>query len=654
MSEWTIEQRRAFEQLDRPYALIAGAGSGKTSVLVERYRRLLSRGLRPHQILTVTFTKDASAQLKERITARLESEEQDHSQLIREVESSSSIGTIHAFCYGVLEQFGSLIGLPAVENVVDPFVEALAFDREYDHWVEGLDPAVWQKLLSRFSRADVRRVAKDLWGSHREKPEGLGEWASEVRTACLPLWKSLDDALLTRGLYTFADLESLTARLLRESPEAVEKLKERFKAVLIDEFQDTSPMQWEILRTAVGGDLNRIFVVGDPKQSIYSFRHADVRVFLQTAAEMESAGGEVGHLKENFRSRPDLLSIINALSEPLFEGTAVPFHAMAAGRSDEARAAAGKRIRFSETASEPDEVAAAVRELIASGEKPEDVALLFRVSDRIARYRAALTAQGIASQLRQSETMFESYDVLDLANALECLADPLNDFALIGFLRSDYVNLTRADLLRIQKRSERTFFEKLSADGAAAPWVALLKSAPATVGEALSGVFRASGKMPVHSEAALGLVAALLPESTPIFEAVERLRRWRRGDLRVSSGSDAGGVRLMTVHGAKGLEFKHVFLVDALRSSPRAAPAVRLGQGGVFGLRWKENGEAVTDEIYSELSEAAKEREQEESKRILYVALTRARETLTLSLPGPDQKIPKDSWGDWLLRNAPA
>jgi ATP-dependent helicase/nuclease subunit A len=170
------------------------------------------------------------------------------------------------------------------------------------------------------------------------------------------------------------------------------------------------------------------------------------------------------------------------------------------------------------------------------------------------------------------------------------------------------------------------------------------------VGEALASVFRISGKMPARSEAALGFVAALLPESTSLFEAVERIRRWRHGELRVESGSDSQGVRLMTVHGAKGLEFRHVFLVDTLRASPRAQPPVRRGGPGLFGVRWKEKREPSEDSIYKTLAEAAKNRDAEESRRILYVALTRARETLTLSLPRPEAKFPKDTWGEWLQK----
>lgn len=651
MAEWTPEQRRAIETLDRPYALIAGAGSGKTTVLVERYRRLLARGLRPHQILTVTFTQDAAAQLKERIVARLKSEEQDHARVIREVETTSSIGTIHSFCYGVLDQFGGLVGLAPVEGVVDPFVAAVAFDREYDRWAEALQPEAFQRLVTRFSRTELRRITRQLWGAHRDEGETLSEEAREVRDLCLPLWMRLDEALLSKGLYTFNDLETLTGRVLRESPEAVAKLSERIKAMLVDEFQDTSPLQWKILRAAVGGDLKRVFVVGDPKQSIYGFREADVRVFLDTAFEFNSAGGEVGELTQNFRSQPRLLGALNTLARPLFAGSEVPFTAMVPGRREEGIAAdCAKVLRHESTELEPKQVAAAVRALADAGEPLEEIAVLFRVSDRIPRFRAALSDVGLPSELRQSQALFESYDVLDLAHGLEAIADPLDDFALMAFLRSPYAGFSNAELLKIQAREEPSFFEKLVASGTAAPWVALMERGPATVGEALSEIFRISGKMPNRSEAALGFVAALLPESTSLFEVVERIRRWRREDLRVSSGSEVGGVRLMTVHSAKGLEFRHVFLVDTLRFSPRASPAVRRGPGGTFGLRWKKDGEPVEDAIYTRLAETAKAREREESQRILYVALTRARESLTLSLPRPEAKFPKDTWGDWLQK----
>lgn len=648
MAEWTPEQRRAIETLDRPFALIAGAGSGKTTVLVERYRRLLARGLRPHEILTVTFTQEAAAELKRRIADRLRREESSGERLIREVETASTIGTIHAFCYQVLDQFGGLMGLYPVEGIVDSFVAAVAFDREYDRWVESLPAERFESLLGKFSRRDLRRIARELWGDHRATPDGLSPEGSELWEACLPLWNRLDDVLLARGLYTFSDLETLTARVLQDAPEAVEKLSGRIKALLIDEFQDTSPLQWGILRQAVGGDLNRIFVVGDPKQSIYGFRAADVRVFLDTAEAFEKAGGEIGQLSQNFRSEPSLLGSLNSLSAPLFENTAVPFAAMVPGRAAGEIVPRVQILRTENVEAEPRQVALQVQTLLLQGERPEDIALLFRVSDRIGRYRDALADLGIAAALKQTQPLFQNYDVLDLVHGLEALADPFNDFALGAFLASpQYANLSPTELLAVQRQTGETLYEKLVASHLAPAFVAAIERGPGTVGEALSALFQISGRLPDRPDGAFGLVAALLPSSLPLFEAVERIQRWRRGDLRVSGGTEARGVRLMTVHGAKGLEFRHVFLVDTLRLSPRSAPPVRKDEAG-FGVRWRKRGEAVEDERYQRISESSKDREMEESKRILYVALTRAKETLTLGLPRVGAKVPKNTWAEWL------
>ncbi len=166
----------------------------------------------------------------------------------------------------------------------------------------------------------------------------------------------------------------------------------------------------------------------------------------------------------------------------------------------------------------------------------------------------------------------------------------------------------------------------------------------------LSRLFKNSPYFPERCEAFLELLSPLCKETTSVLEMVKALEAWSEADVWVSpeTSKQTQGVRLMTVHSAKGLEFDHVWIVDNLRIPPRNAPPAISGANGVLGIRYRDGNDWVETRTYQQLKQLNKQADAEESKRILYVALTRARESLTVFLPDQNKNSSNDCWASYL------
>lgn len=673
MLDLTNEQRSAIELRPQALALTAAAGSGKTTVLVRRYIGLLKSGVKPREILTVTFTTDAAAQLKARILKVMQAEENPSAELVEAVTTTPQIGTIHSFCYRVLDQYGTLAGLEPIDRILSRFEFATAFDRAYRFWLDDLGEEKLRALLQYFTHQELRKTARDLYQGRfflRRAYHEIAKVTDEsekniwelLKSTLPPLFQVMEAQFARKGVYSFDDLENLTLKILNDAPEVAARLQREIKFLLVDEFQDTSRLQWEILQKIIGQDSRKLFVVGDPKQSIYGFRNADVSLFMDVTNGMPAMGGETKELTANFRSDPRLLEAINGMSLELFAETPIPFQAMRSGRAAKSEGAFPLKIRrfpyekrnSGNLPAEINETVKAVKELVYEGAKAEEIAILFRVSDRIPDYYRALLANGIPAECHRTSPLFRSYDVIDLVSFLRAVNNPWNDFHLTAFLRSTYVNFSFAELWEANRRGGDALFEKVQNDERLKWFVGLVESGEWRVQALLQALFRSSKRWPAQQEAFLALLAALSEPALSITDAVERLNAWEDEDIafeaRMRNPNGHPGVRLMTVHAAKGLEFPHVLLADNLRTAPRRVPRVRLETGHLPGLRFRKGDESVGTADYERLEELQTTRELEESKRILYVALTRAEKTLTLVLPKatePDD-LPKGTWAHLL------
>ncbi|MBI1861208.1 MAG: UvrD-helicase domain-containing protein [Deltaproteobacteria bacterium] len=647
----TGEQQAAIEA-QGPVGLVAGAGSGKTSVLAGRYIRLVKAGISPHAILTVTFTTDAAEELRSRIIAQLTHEGLE--EMVLTAQATSSIGTIHSFCYRVLDAHGSTVGVPSIEAILDVAQWHAVLGEEYRRWLRETSPEVLERLDDRFGLEIVKEIAAKFYREHgvTAAPSSFeGELWNDLTAAINPLIDRLETRLRRSGLYSFDDLEFYCEQVLGTSPSVREHLRRQYAAVLVDEFQDTSRRQLRILENLVGDAPHKFFFVGDPKQSIYRFRQAEAALFSEQMARLPQSSGIALALTYNFRSRAELLVPLNTYSAAHF-----PNSSMLPGREASAelhlheplavrRYSAGQN-RAEIATSENKAIVQEILRLVDRGVEPKDIAILCRTNSPIGEVKAQIERAGISVSCERTARLDESYICLDVFAFLNALLNPLDDLAFAAVLRGPLVGYKLEELWRLSSQVGDSLFEKsLKGQDDRVTWFhSLVESDEWDLRVALSLAFGRLGSVP-NATAALSLLNTLFAHCGDVPSAVFLLgESLEEGLLYSCDDRHPNGVILSTVHAAKGLEFPHVFIIDCLRQPPTRRPVYALDRDGFPALRWREKGEWIESERYQLLMNEDRTLEDGESLRILYVALTRARESLTIFLPEERNKLPKRSW----------
>jgi ATP-dependent exoDNAse (exonuclease V) beta subunit len=499
----------------------------------------------------------------------------------------------------------------------------------------------------------------------------------------VPVWRLLGE-LLERYATAYAegkragsnvdfdDLELFARDLLAGDAAIRARYAGRFARIMVDEFQDTNPLQLELL-DLLGTE--RTFYVGDAQQSIYRFRHASVELFGQLSDEL-AAAGQAEQLATNFRTRRPILEAINQAF-----GEMDRFVPLAAGREegpvspplvellltdcdgwdgvDLGALPSGKADRCAEARL----VAQRVRDLVDSGESAAgDVCVLLRASTDMETFERALEDQGLATLASGGRGFWARQQVLDLTSYLAALVNPRDEEALLAVLASPIVGVasdTLALLGRAAKVDNRRLWDVLGS--VECPDAERLAAFCAWFGEERALAPRLS----------LDELLERVIERTRYDEHVLRLPGGRRRMANVTklirlaagyearSGRDARGfidraraeleaearepdapvelegldaVRLMTIHAAKGLEFGTVVLADLGRQTPGGSDTIRLAADGRVGLKLRRLGAGSQNAFaYEELGEEAKAADRLEDERVFYVACTRARERLILS-----------------------
>jgi ATP-dependent helicase/nuclease subunit A len=735
----------------------AGAGSGKTTVLVERYlRSITERNHLPSQVLAVTFTRRAAGELRERIRARLRGE--GRADLIPLVEGGW-IGTIHATCQRILVEFADQAdvppGLRVADNVETVLLRESAFDRAlaallHDLGDDGL------RLVSAYGPERLREIATTLLTGARLRgrtpmaPTGGGSLdelaacvtalrtrAAEVavegkdgptvfkrRQAASELLALLAGApepfdladlkefklgdaeykeligeteLLARDLlaaevaetlqvlidryaeeYTRAkreagavdneDLQLKVRVLLEQHPDVRATLQERFREMLIDEFQDTDTLQESILRMLRGPE-TPLLAVGDEQQAIYGFRGAEVEVFR---GERERAGREdsitVVELHENRRSVSPVLAAINAIfaresrfaHHPLIpvrtaDGVADPAVELLVGVGEKTEG--GRQVEASL-------VARRLRELVDGGYQYKDIALVFRAGSNAELFERALRAEGLPTVSSTGRGFLERQPVADILAMLRVLWNRFDDHALLTCLASPMAGVSNDGLALMRQAVEWEFAIALDDLGGVGLRDDDLARA-VTLRDAIARLRPLAGRLgladlisAIVAETRYDLAMLVEEDGAGRMANIEKLRRVahayesaRGADLAgfvtavesgrldselkiegvISSETD-DAVRLMTVHQAKGLEFPIVVVPDMALKPPNASPAALVpAVGEPAAVVPAATGNRCPTRALQAAIAADNEARELEGHRVAYVACTRAENHLILS-----------------------
>ncbi|MCI0838142.1 MAG: UvrD-helicase domain-containing protein [Chloroflexi bacterium] len=798
------------EALDQTLFVEAGAGTGKTSALVDRFVALVRGGTEIDRIAAVTFTEKAAAELRERVRGALEEAQDEaevgpHMAVALESLDRAQISTIHSFAQTLLRAFSaqagvdpdfevqdpvsterrmqerwrlyleSLEGNSAAEEAIDRVlslglqtseIERLASDLAYRPTLAELlaanpltapeaswpdigrlraevetvatgapeDDLVADRLrsllaiLQALERADEdereatiaagtdaigdrsRRTSISKWGSKERKEaaldvadrvsEELNELLSGLRASALAALLPFVVAFVSQeararareGALTFDDLIVRVRQVLRDNESARQAFRERFAALLIDEFQDTDPLQMEIAlafaraRDSDPLEAGRLFLVGDPKQSIYRFRRADMAMYSRTRDEIEAAGSEFPELALNRRSRLEILHWVNAVFAPLIGEGAEPgiqppyrkIHAHREGelrgpgvawmggpvghnargmRDEEARAIAGQcRAVISEQWQVQD------RHGTVRDASYRDIAVLIPRRILLTALERELADAQVPYRVEGGSLIYRTQEVRDIINCLTAIDDPADEVAVAGALRSPAFACSDVDLAAFAT-DNRGRFDYLRSD---------LDGRDGPVAEALRILRGYHGSRHETSLASLvekliwerrvvevGTIdqgdrnafrrARFLVEQARAFERArpESLRAFvswlERQSARMIVDHEGAGidddedaVRIMTIHAAKGLEFPIVILAGLSAAPntneyPTYLADHAAGRVGVHAGRRGGNREFVLGD-YGDLRTAESAHDEAEMGRLLYVAATRGRDHLIVSL----------------------
>ncbi|NLZ39265.1 MAG: DNA helicase PcrA [Firmicutes bacterium] len=595
------QQRQAVECTEGPLLVLAGAGSGKTRVITRRIAYLIEQKLaKPWEILALTFTNKAAAEMRTRVA-----------QLVGTVQGMW-VSTFHAAAVRIIRENAALLGLTNSFVIYDD-VDQMTLVRNIMKDLN-LDSSRFKPraILSAISRAKNEMIEEDLYA----------EEAADFYTRTVArVYKSYQERLRSNNALDFDDLLLYVVKLFREHPDVLVHYQQRFRYILVDEYQDTNRVQYEIIFMLAGAHRN-LCVVGDDDQSIYQFRGADIRNILEFERDWPDA--TVIKLEENYRSTGNILE--------------TAYHVVKNNRGRKEKRlwtskGKGEPVVVQPTADEHQEARFIVAEIRSLSNQYGQFAVLYRTNAQSRAIEDALLRENIAYQVVGGVRFWERREVKDILAYLRVLDNPADDISLLRIInvpRRGIGNVTVSRLQALAAEKNSSIFQILPQAAAAGLGSAALKKVDKFYQlmenlakmRAYLGVDELTEQVIVQS----GYLAELQAEGTEeAHSRAENLREFITvaqeyvqhtaepsltdflaqlaliTDLDTLSEEDEPRVILMTMHAAKGLEFPVVFMAGM--------------EEGLFPhLRSLETADGV-----------------EEERRLCYVGITRAKERLYLT-----------------------
>ena len=599
----TESQRRAVCHGEGPLLVLAGAGSGKTRVIIRRIAYLLSQGVDPYNIVAVTFTNKAATEMERRVEAL--------------VGEGIDVSTFHAFCCKVLRKEISIMDRDSGFSIYDRRDSLRAVRRVIK--ANDLDTKTHKPrdMLNRISNLKNEAVGPEEWTK---------EALSVDERALATIYKGYEEELETNNALDFDDLLLKTILLFREHPDVLQKYQTRYEHVLIDEYQDTNLPQHLIAR-ALQGKHHNITAVGDPDQMIYGWRGARLDNMLEF--EHDFPGSKIVKLERNYRSTGNILRAASVcISHNLRRHEKNLWTDREAGES--------VMVTQHENAyREADFVAEKVEELVEQGTDPAEIAVFYRTKYQSAPLEQAFGSRALPHQVVDSVGFFDRKEVKDLRAYLQVLMNPEDDEACLRIINKpkrgigkrtqekllNYARWSGQSVLRAAGNAEKIESLGPRAVRAVSAFHELMEDIANFDYETIEGLIEKIIEQTEYLE------ACDEEDRNDAAETLNNLLGYAReyderhpdGDLlgfleQAALVSDVDGwnagalaVPFMTLHSAKGLEFDVVFLTGV---EDQLLPHAR----------------AVGEDDSRHAEDAV-----EEERRLLHVGMTRARKRLYLT-----------------------
>lgn len=591
-------QRQAVLHGERPLMVLAGAGSGKTRVITRRIVRLLQDGVSPREILALTFTNKAAQEMASRVEAM--------------GGSRVHVSTFHSACARFLRRDGHQLGYPRDYSIYDTYDrDTLIKMLMAEHGLTDttVRPAEVGTRISRLKNRDVG-------------PGGFIAGLSEVDRVVRILFEPYQARLRSLGAMDFDDLLLCFVELLEGFPDLRSQYQDRYRWLLVDEFQDTNLVQYKMMKL-LGGSAGNVCVVGDPDQSIYRFRGAELRNILDFQEDFPDT--TIIRLETNYRSTGCIL----AAAQGVIENNKERMEKALYTQGDFGEQLACRRFRDGEE--EATEVAERVLGLLSGGTDPEEIAIFYRAHYLSRALEEAFRQMAIPYKIVGGLSFFERREIKDLIAYLKVVVNPLDDLSMERILNVPPRGIgktTRSKFQQMARDREMSLVEAVREPEVRAAFGGKQRRGL----DQLAGLFdelmcRASDVLASEALARVLEVTDYVSHATNLGDPMDITREENIQELlndtvsyeQSHDGALAGylqhvslltsadrqefgpRVSLMTVHSAKGLEFDHVF---------------------VIGL---EEG------LFPHMRSIELPKDLEEERRLMYVALTRARRTVFLS-----------------------
>ncbi|HEY5295315.1 MAG TPA: UvrD-helicase domain-containing protein [Gaiellaceae bacterium] len=599
-------QRQAVLTTEGPLLVIAGAGSGKTRVLTHRVAHLLTAcGVKPNEILAITFTNKAAAEMKGRVEQQLGT-----------VARAIWIMTFHSACGRILRREAERLGYRSNFTIYDSsdqlrVVKACLEELERDP----------KRFVPRGIHSQISNAKNQLIGPD----EYAARVASFYDQTVADVYSLYQRKLFTSNAVDFDDMLMLTVDVLQRFPEARERWAKSFRYVMVDEYQDTNHAQYVFLKLMVELSQN-LMAVGDPDQSVYAFRGADIRNILEF--EHDFPATKVIPLEQNYRSTNSILHAANQV---------ISHNRERKEKNLWSDLGEGEPVRVVETEDEHSEarfVASEIAALIEQGSSAREIAVVYRTNAQSRVLEDVLVRQGIAYQVIGGPRFYERAEIKDAIAYLQVLDNPNDAVSLLRIANRPRRGIGDTSLARLNTYAaglDATLWEATAYPeeaGLAAASARALRgfrdvmqtlmatATDASVAQILEAVLDRSGyvealesERTIESRGRVENLEELVGVAREYDQAAEEptlsgflqeISLYSDQDALRDDEDEGGQVTLMTLHNAKGLEFRAVFMIGV--------------EEGIFPH-----------------SRSIEENSLEEERRLCYVGMTRAKERLTMT-----------------------